>query len=305
LLVMAFLSGTAAGMFEPGVNGMVPLVAGDPQRANATLKIAEAVTQLVGPALAGVLIVVTGPVFVYTADAATFLVSGVCLLLVRVAVPRPEPSDVLSDLRRGWAEFRARSWMWSVILVWVFWGVLVVGPYVPLSSQVIGGDYGWVMAALGLGTVLGGLVAIRFRPGRPLAAGAVALSGYMAVPLTVALGLPLPLLMAGHLLGGCASAFWSVMWSTSVQTRVAPDVVNRVNAYQVAGSVAGMAVGQALAGPVTTLVEPRTFMLGSALATAGVVAALLSIRPVRRLGRESREAGGRPIAVSAGLSGPV
>jgi predicted MFS family arabinose efflux permease len=111
--------------------------------------------------------------------------------------------------------------------------------------------------------------------------------------------------MAGHLLGGCASAFWSVMWSTSVQTRVAPDVVNRVNAYQVAGSVAGMAVGQALAGPVTTLVEPRTFMLGSALATAGVVAALLSIRPVRRLGRESREAGGRPIAVSAGLSGPV
>jgi MFS family permease len=302
LLVTAFLSGTAAGMFEPGVNGMVPLVAGDPQRANATLKIAEAVTQLAGPALAGVLVVAAGPVFVYTVDSATFLVSAVCLLLVRVAVPRPEPSDVLSDLRRGWEEFKARSWMWSVILVWVFWGVLVVGPYVPLSSQVIGADYGWVMTALGLGTVLGGLVAIRLRPRRPLAAGAVALSGYAAVPLTVALGLPLPLLMAGHLLGGCALAFWSVMWSTSVQTQVAPDVVNRVNAYQVAGSVAGMAVGQALAGPVTALVEPRTFMLGSALVTAGVVTALLSIKPVRRLGREPQEPAGRSIPVSAGLS---
>ncbi|TQS28569.1 MFS transporter [Microbispora sp. KK1-11] len=302
LLAMAFLSGTAAGMFEPGVNGMVPLVAGDPQRANATLKIAEAVTQLAGPALAGVLVVVAGPVFVYTVDAATFLVSAVCLLLVRVAVPRPEPSGVLSDLRRGWEEFTARSWMWSVILVWVFWGVLVVGPYVPLSSQVIGADYGWVMSALGLGTVLGGLVAIRLRPRRPLAAGAVALSGYAAVPLTVALGLPLPLLMAGHLLGGCAWAFWSVMWSTSVQTQVAPDVVNRVNAYQVAGSVAGMTVGQAMAGPVTALVEPRTFMLGSALVTAGVVAALLSITPVRRLGREPLEPAGRSIPVSAGLS---
>lgn len=301
LLVTALLSGAAAGMFEPGVNGMVPLVAGDPQRANATLKIAEAVTQLAGPALAGVLIVVAGPVFVYTVDAATFLVSGVCLLLVRVAAPRPEPSDVLSDLRRGWEEFTARSWMWSVILVWVFWGVLVVGPYVPLSSQAIGAGYGWVMTALGLGTVLGGLVAIRLRPRRPLAAGAVALSGYVAVPLVVALGLPLPLLMAGHLLGGCALAFWSVMWSTSVQTQVAPDVVNRVNAYQVAGSVAGMAVGQALAGPVTALVEPRAFMLGSALVTVGVVAALLSIRPVRRLGREPQESGGRSISVSAGL----
>lgn len=295
LLVMAFLSGAAAGMFEPGVNGMVSLVAKDPQRANATLKIAEAVTNLAGPALAGVLIVAAGPVFVYTVDAATFLVSGVCLLLVRVTVPRPEPSNVRSDLRRGWEEFKARSWMWSVILVWVFWGVLVVGPYVPLSSQVIGADYGWVMAALGLGTVLGGLVAIRLRPRRPLAAGAVALSGYVAVPLTVALGLPLPLLMAGHLLGGCALAFWSVMWSTSVQTQIAPDVVNRVNAYQVAGSVAGMAVGQALAGPVTALVEPRAFMLGSALVTVGVVTALLSIKPVRRLSWEPQKAEGRSI----------
>ncbi|MEU4704127.1 MFS transporter [Nonomuraea dietziae] len=299
LLVMAFLSGTAAGMFEPGVNGMVSLVARDPQRANATLKIAEAVTHLTGPALAGVLIVVAGPVFVYTVDAATFLVSGVCLLLVRVTVPRPQPSDVLSDLRRGWEEFKARSWMWSVILVWVFWGVLVVGPYVPLSSQVIGADYGWVMATLGLGTVLGGLVAIRLRPRRPLAAGAVALSGYVAVPLTVALELPLPLLMAGHLLGGCALAFWSVMWSTSVQTQVAPDVVNRVNAYQVAGSVAGMAVGQALAGPVATLVGPRAFMLVSAVVTAGVVAALLLIKPVRRLGREPLEAADQSISVPA------
>lgn len=159
LLVTAFFSGLAAGMFEPGVNGMVSLVAKDRQRANATLKIAEVVTHLMGPALAGVLVVTAGPVVVYTVDAATFLISGVCLLLVRVAVPRPEPSNVLSDLRRGWEEFRARSWMWSVILVWVFWGVLVIGPYVPLSSQVIGADYGWVMAALGLGTVLGGLLA--------------------------------------------------------------------------------------------------------------------------------------------------
>ncbi|MER7211864.1 MFS transporter [Streptosporangium sp. NPDC000239] len=299
LLTMAFFSGIGAGTFEPCINGMVPLVAKDPQRANATLKIAEAITQLAGPALAGVLIVATGPVFVYTVDAATFLVSGVALLLIRVAVPKPGPSNVLGDLRRGWEEFRAMNWMWSTILVWVFWGVLVIGPYVPLSSQVIGADYGWVMAALGLGTVLGGLVAIRLRPAKPLAAGATALSGYMAAPLSVALGLPLPMLMAGHLIGGVAMAFWSVMWSTSVQTKVAPDVMNRVNAYQVAGSVSGMAVGQAIAGPVTTLIEPRTFIMGSALVTLGVAAALLLIRPIRQLGRAPEETGGPSIVAPA------
>ncbi|MFC7110526.1 hypothetical protein ACFQQB_65175 [Nonomuraea rubra] len=84
-----------------------------------------------------------------------------------------------------------------------------------------------------------------------------------------------------------------------MQTRVAPDVLNRVNAYQVAGSVAGMAAGQALAGPVSTLVEPRAFLLGSALVAAGVVAALLLIRPVRRLGGEPRRAGDRPVPAGA------
>ena len=174
LIVASALSGTAAAMFQPGVNGMVPLVAKDPQRANGTLKIADAATQLGGPVLAGLLMALTGAGAVYALDAATFLVSGLCLVLIRLApaAGAGESSTVLFDLRRGWVEFRSRSWMWSVILVWVFFGMFVFGPYIPLGSRLIGdrlGDaaYGWAMAALGTGTVLGGLVALRFRPARP------------------------------------------------------------------------------------------------------------------------------------------
>lgn len=174
LIVASALAGTAAAMFQPGVNGMVPLVAKDPQRANGTLKIADAATQLGGPVLAGVLMALTGAGAVYALDAATFLVSGLCLLLIRLApaVRAGESSTVLFDLRRGWVEFRSRSWMWSVILVWVFFGMFVFGPSIPLGSRLIGdrlgeAAYGWAMAALGAGTVIGGLVAIRFRPGRP------------------------------------------------------------------------------------------------------------------------------------------
>ncbi|WP_248958487.1 MFS transporter [Sphaerisporangium perillae] len=292
LLVASALSGTAAAMFQPGVNGMVPLVARDPQRANGTLKIADAATQLGGPVLAGLLMALTGAGAVYAFDAGTFVVSGLCLALIRLApaAKAAEPSTVLLDLRRGWAEFRSRSWMWSVILVWVFFGMLVFGPYIPLGSRLIGdrlGDaaYGWAMAALGGGTVIGGLVAIRFRPARPLAAGAVAMIGFTCIPLSAALELPLPPLMAGHLIGGASWAFWSVMWSTSVQTQVAPDVLNRVTAYEVAGSVSGVAVGQALVGPVSSIVEPRDLLFVSTGVTAAVCAALLLIRPIRGLRR--------------------
>jgi predicted MFS family arabinose efflux permease len=180
--------------------------------------------------------------------------------------------------------------MWSVILIWMFFGLLVFGPYIPLGSRLIGdrlGDaaYGWVMAGLGAGTVLGGLIAIRFRPSRPLAAGGAAMFGFAFIPLSVVLELPLPLLMAGHLLGGMAWAFWSVMWSTSVQTQVAPDVLNRVTAYEVAGSVAGVAVGQALVGPVSEIVNPRDLLFVSTGVSFAVCAALLLTPPVRRLRR--------------------
>ncbi len=292
LMAASALSGTAAAMFQPGVNGMVPLVAKDPQRANGTLKIADAATQLGGPVLAGLLMALTGAGAVYALDAATFLVSGLCLALIRLApaAGAGESSTVLLDLRRGWTEFRSRSWMWSVILVWVFFGMLVFGPYIPLGSRLIGdrlgeAAYGWAMAALGAGTVIGGLVAIRFRPARPLAAGAVALTGFTCIPLSAALELPPLPLMAGHLLGGASWAFWSVMWSTSVQTQVAPDVLNRVTAYEVAGSVSGVAVGQALVGPVSSIVEPRDLLFVSTGVTAAVCAALLLIPPIRSLRR--------------------
>jgi MFS family permease len=292
LLLASGLAGTAAAMFQPGVNGMVPLVATDPQRANATLKIADASTQLAGPVLAGVTMALTGPGAVYSFDAGTFLVSASCLALLRIqpVAVRHEPSTVLRDLRRGWFEFRSRSWMWSVIVIWLFFTLFVFGPLIPLGSQLIGdrlgsAAYGWAMSSMGTGTVIGGLVAIRFRPSRPLAAGAVALIGFAGQPLTIALALPLPAIMVGHLLGGAAWAFWSVMWSTSVQTLVAPDVLNRVTAYEVAGSVAGLAVGQALVGPVATVVAPRDLLYLATAVSVAVCAALLLVNPIRRLRR--------------------
>ncbi len=302
LLVASAVAGLAAAMFQPGVNGMVPLVAGDPQRANGTLKIADAATQLGGPVLAGVLMTLTGAGAVYAVDAGTFVVSGLCLALIRRRPSGPgEPSTVLADLRRGWTEFRSRSWMWSVIVVWVFFGLFVFGPYIPLGSRLIGerlGDaaYGWTMAGLGCGTVLGGLVAIRFRPARPLTAGAVVLIGFAGIPLSVALEPPLAVLVAGHLVGGVSWAFWSVMWSTSVQTLVAPEVLNRVTAYEVAGSVSGVAIGQALVGPVSSVVAPRDLLLLSTAVTVAVCASLLLIAPVRRLRR-------KPAGTGAGAAG--
>ncbi|MFB8202105.1 MFS transporter [Kitasatospora purpeofusca] len=295
LVTMAAVAGAAVAMFLPGVNGMVPLVAADPQRANATLKVADALAHLLGPALAGLLIALTGAGAVYAIDSGTFLLSALCLALVRPAPADPGPTartggPLRRELLQGWREFRARTWMWAVILVWMVFGVLLFGPLVPLGSALVAdrlgpNAYGLAVSFLGAGTVLGGLVALRLRPARPLAAGTAAMVLYTALPLCVAVNAGLPLLLAGHVLGGAALAFWSVMWATSVQTHTPPTVLNRVSAYELAGSVSGISLGQLLAGPATALASPNHLLLLSAAACLAGCATLFAVPAVRNLAR--------------------
>ncbi|MFI6638952.1 MFS transporter [Streptomyces sp. NPDC050504] len=319
LVTMAALAGAAVAMFLPGANGMVPLVAREAQRANATLKVADALAHLLGPALAGLLIALVGAGTVYAIDAGTFLLSALCLALIRLdPVGRTSRGadtgahgggSLRRDLRQGWLEFRARTWMWSVILIWVVFGVLVFGPLVPLSSALIGDRlgadaYGLAVSLLGAGTVLGGLLALRLRPARPLAAGAVAMILYTVLPLCVALGTDLPLLLSGHVLGGGALAFWSVMWATSVQTHTPPAVLNRVSAYELAGSVSGIALGQILAGPATALASPERLLLVSAGACVVGCAALLGTPAIRTLRRAAASGGAGEGQAAPGSASP-
>ncbi|MFI9103130.1 hypothetical protein ACIGXA_21665 [Streptomyces fildesensis] len=188
-----------------------------------------------------------------------------------------------------------------MILIWVGYGVLVFGPLVPLSSALIGtrlgpNAYGVAVSFLGVGTVLGGLLALRLRPARPLAAGAAAMALFTVLPLCVALDAGLPVLLAGHVLGGGALAFWSVMWATSVQTHTPSAVLNRVSAYELAGSVSGIALGQMLAGPALALASPGRLLLVSAGACLTGAAALLAIPAIRTLRRAAPADGGKPEA---------
>ncbi|GII53652.1 MFS transporter [Planotetraspora thailandica] len=292
LIVLSALSGAAAAMFQPGVSSMVPHIAHDVQRANATLRVADAIAQLFGPTLSALLVTFGGAGVVYGFNAATFAVSAVCLLSLRVRPPASlaRGTSMVRNLREGWTEFRSRTWMWSVILVWVFYGVFVFGPVTPLGAAVLTQDlgsktYGLIMSAAGAGTVIGGVIAMWFKPARPLAVGAVVMTVFFLEPLVIAMHMPAGVVAAGFAVSGAAWAFWSVMWATSIQTKVTPDVLNRVTAYEVGGSVLSIPIGQALSGPVAARVgADHVLLFGFAVGIAGIVC-LLSLPAVRGLRR--------------------
>ncbi|WP_190015444.1 MFS transporter [Streptomyces lucensis] len=296
--VLGVVSGAAAAVFQPGVASTVPRLARDVQGANGAVRIAESAAQLVGPAVAGLLVAFASPGSVLAVDAATYAVSAVCLLLLRLpplpgAAARaagPGVRAFRSDLVEGWREFRARNWLWGVIAIWCVYMIAVWGPTVPLvATEVVRHHgpraYGLVNSALGAGTVVGGLLALRLRPRRMLRAGAIALFTFFCFPGAVGAGLGVPAMAAGAAVAGAGLSFWGVMWATSVQTQVPADVLNRIHAYDVAGSLAMMPVGQALAGPAAGVLGAGHVLLASAVTSVVVAAALLAIPAVRALVR--------------------
>ncbi|MEU9302393.1 MFS transporter [Streptomyces sp. NPDC048269] len=296
------VSGAATAVFQPGVASTIPALVDDVQKANGAIRVAESVMALAGPALAGVGVAFAPAGGVFVLHAGTYLLSAVCLLLIRHRPQAPEdgrgrapggkqrPTSVLRDLQEGWQEFTARTWLWSVIVIWCVLTLTVWGPAVPLVAASVVDEhgprsFGLISSALGAGTILGGLLALRLRPLRMLRAGALAFAGFALYPASVGAHLPVPAIALCMAVAGAGMSFWGVMWSTSIQTQVPTAVLNRVSAYDLAGSLVMLPVGQALAGPASSLFGTGRVLLGSGVMTLAVSGALLAVPAVRRLRR--------------------
>ncbi|WP_432006941.1 MFS transporter [Streptomyces parvus] len=292
LYALLVVAGTANALFQPGASSTVPLVSRDVQGANGVLRTSEAITGLGGPALAGVLVGFGSTGWVMVISAVAYGTSAVCLYVLRLgAVPAPPPGESLwRNLAVGWREFRARGWLWGVIVIWMFYAVLSWGPQLSVAAGVIvpehgARSFGLINAALGAGTVLGGLLAIRYKPERPLAAGAVAMLAYPLYPLGIVLGLPVWVLAAAQVVVGAGIGVWGVMWATSVQTQVPGEMLNRIHAYEVAGSVGMYPIGSALAGPAVGAFGTDQVLLTGVVVSFLTATALLAARPIRTLRR--------------------
>lgn len=292
VMALLALSGAATAMFQPGLASLVPRVAEDIQRANALLRISEAICTLLGPGIAGLLVAYWNVAGSFVVIAAAYALSALGLAPLRRLGTARDESDapMWQRLATGWHEFRSRAWLWGVISVWAVYGLFVFGPALPLGATLLteqhgAGGYGWIASADGAGTIVGGLLGMRVRPRRPLVAGACAMFFFSLNPLAPALGWSFTVTALTGAVAGCGFAFWGVMWATSVQSHIPLAVLSRVSAYDVAGSIMVIPVGRALAGPAASAFgADRVLLFSSAVGVVciGVMLSLPAIRALRR-----------------------
>lgn len=291
IMTLLALGGVGTAAFQPGYASVIPRVARDVQKANAAIRVAESLVMVAGPAAAGLLLAFSSVSIVIAIDAATFGVSAVCLLAMRLRIPRPpQRAHLRGDLVQGWQEFRSRRWLWSVIVIYMLFQVTVNGPFITLGQSIITIEHGestlgFIMATLGLGAVLGGVAAARIKPLQPLRAGAIAMAGGLFSLLSVALQLPPAMIAIGYAMHGAGGAFWLVMFHSSVQTQIPPDVLGRVHAYDVAGSLVMRPVGQMAAGPAALWIGTIPVLFFSSTMLVVTVGLLLTVPAIRNLRR--------------------
>jgi MFS family permease len=292
LAVLYAIEGAATAFFNPASNAIVPAVVAAPrlQEANALLNLSRSLGKVVGPALAGILLALGSPGAAIAVDAATFALSALFLLRLRVPriLPAGEPA-FFAELRHGWSEFISRSWLWAVVASAAFTNAIffpafqVLGPTVAQESLGGSSGYALIAASLGVGSLIGGGVALALRPRRPLLVGEGLL---ICIGLPVALlALPAALVAVafGALVTGAALSIAEILYDTATAQQIPQASLSRVAAYDWFGSLALEPIGLALVGPLAAGIGISTTLWLAAATMTLCQAAVLCVPSVRHL----------------------
>jgi MFS family permease len=282
---------TAIGVVEP------PCVAASTARfvSDSELQRAQAMRAgigqaavVVGPALGALVLLASTPAIAILLNALTFLGSAVA---VGSIAPGPEfrpagsepgtanPS-VLAEIRAGAEALKgapaAITLVAADLLCSAVYGLLTVT--LVLVGRKVGagaGGYGLILAAFGVGGVIGAILTARIDAGerwRRTLAFALALVGLPLAGLGIVPTLPLALGLA--FLGGGGMIVGEVLSETALPRLLDDAVLARAYGLVFPASIAGIVAGSLIAGPLLAL-----FGLTGALAVAGLfvllVAALL------------------------------
>jgi MFS family permease len=297
IVALVTVGGAATAFFNPAVTGLsLQTVSAERlQEANALRSASASLGTVLGPSVAGVLVATVGPGYALAVDAATYGASAWFLAQLRLPPDDRLPAQtVLHDLAEGWREFRSRAWLlWSNLHA-LLANALVLAPYAVLGPVVakrsLGGPGAWavISASFGVGSVLGGGVALRYKPRRPLLVGLsltivdTPLLGLLALRASVVA------IAAAAFAGGVSLIFLNTLWETTIQEQVPARLVSRITAYDLLASTIAYPLGLALAGILAAQVLGVSGMLWLGAATAaGLTVFIFCVPSVRAL--ESRQ----------------
>jgi predicted MFS family arabinose efflux permease len=291
--VLAFLVATVGLLFRPAKAAVVPAIVNEEQlvTANSASSMSETLADLLGYPVAAVIVAALASLIgaAFVLDAGTYLVSA--LLIWGMTVPQQElnaerfsAGAIWREMVEGWnfltrqAELLANTVV-STIAQLAFGAEIVCSflyakevldqSFLPFPE-----NYGWMASALGLGSVLGGLVIGSVATRTPK--GPMTIGGFILLGISLlAAGLVRnPYAAIGlFFMIGVANMLYLVPTITLFQERTPQRLFGRVVSSRQALTFGAMALSQGLAGYLAGVIgSAEVLMLGGGLiAGAGLV----------------------------------
>ena len=244
---------------------------------NTVFSLADQLSLMLGPALAGVITALAGPAIVIVLDAASWALLALSYAsaarFLRAAPPQdrsPSPPDTPPG---GWALIRSTPVLAGLLaLTFVFY--LLYGPlevalpvHVAIDLHGSAALLGLYWAVFGVGAIIGELSApfLRRWPVWPVMTGIVLAWGLALLPL----GLPAPLWagLVAFFAGGVIFGPWMSLSMGVFQDASPPGTLAQVLAARGSLLILAGPIGTALGGPLVAALGARGTLLASALAT--------------------------------------
>jgi MFS family permease len=296
ILLVAAPTSILRSFFLAGYTASVPALVGRSQvgRANSYFEAIYSMGYIVGPAVAGVLAATIGPGPTLAIDAISFALSACGLLFVRrdlrARVDRPR-RHLLTEIREGIDFIVANPTLRTVIL---FWGAtsILTAPLVTALAVHVTRDLhdppsilGLILAAYGLGTVVGSLLSAR-RSGRGRV-GVVLLGGNLVLGtclVLIAVTVVIAVQVGVAFVAGIAQSMVLVTYITMRTTYSPDELLGRIGSTARTISLGLQPVGLLAGGALIDLTSGST-----TIALMGICVAALSLvfAPIGALRRAS------------------
>lgn len=290
---LTFLSGLVLAVERPAMQALLFQLVGretlpSAVAANSTI---VSVSRLVGPALGGAMVAVTGVASCFYANAASYVAVFVALASIRRSelVPRPAGGRSAGNLRAAFAYVRSRPDVRRPLVVMAVVGLVALNFQTTFPSMVrfgfgLGaGAVGTAMSVSAIGSILGGIYAAGVTPD-PRRTLVLALTGFGVVLFVFALAPSYPTFVVLGIPLGFASACFQSIDTVAVQQATEPSMQGRVMALHQMAWYGSTPIGALAMGWVIQATSPRVpFALGAVAALVCAVAVALPARRVAAL----------------------
>jgi MFS family permease len=321
LFVIAFIVGVFTVFFDVAYQSYLPSLVEREQlvEGNSKLQLTVSTAQVTGPSLAGALIAAITAPYAIVFDAVSFAISTAFMIPIRRAeslpqraVDAPKPK-MLPELKEGLAYVVRHPYLRAIAACTGssnFFGSVaftIALLYFVRTLHMSSIAVGFVFAVFGAGSIVGALAANRVQGaigvGRAIVLPALLFPiGTLSVPLAPK-GFPLPVLVAGALIGGYSQVAYNIT-QVSLRQAITPErLQGRMNASMRWIVWGTLPLGQLTGGALASVYGLRTALWAGGIGSLFTFLPVL-LSPVRSI-REMPAPVTEPTAAEAELAGGV